>query len=345
MLCNEEMKRFYKNRNVLIPGGAGFIGSNLAKSLVRLGANVTIVDSFDKLCGANSFNLNEIESRVILAKKSIESFLVNNRIKRYSIIFNCVGLTNHYIGQSDIRTDYRINCASSLALLEELAINKAKIRMISIGSRSQYGRACPRRVDESHPMNPLDIQSTHKLISEHYHRLFATNYCLDLIYVRLTNVYGPCQRLEGGGIGAIGEMIRDAITGNEIVVFGSLFRIKDILFIDDVIDALLLLGMKDRDSFLVYNVGGNPHTLKELVSAFKNKLNLKVRIRPFPDKIKKIDTGDVVLKTGAIKDSVGWIPRTDIDEGVNITLDYYERNKRRYMGHAAPARYKMETEV
>lgn len=331
MKDDKKIKGFYKNKKVLIPGGAGFIGSNLARRLVLCGTEVTICDSFNKFCGANLFNINDMKNRISLVRKGIEDYVKRHNMGIFDVIFNCVGLTDHHIGFQDPEMDYKINCLSGLKIMKKIAAEKASCKMISIGSRSQYGRTSRKFVDESYPMNPIDVQSIHKLALEHYHSVFAGLQGLDLIYLRLTNVYGPGQRLKGDGIGLMGETIRSAISGNEVVIFGSLSRVKDILFVDDVIDALLLLGIQENRHFSVYNVGGEPHTLGELTGIFKKNIEAKIKVIPFSAKIKKMDTGDIVLKADALTKATGWAPRTAIDKGIATTLDYYRQNKRYYL--------------
>lgn len=324
-------KKFYRDKSVLIPGGAGFIGSGLARRLASLGAKVTVVDPFDKLCGGNMFNLKTVRPRINLSKYRVEDFLVKNDVRRYDVIFNCAGLANHHAGQADIGADYRINCGSGLAILEELARRRADARLVSIGSRSQYGKAVNKAVDESDPMNPLDVQAAHKVLLEHYHRLFSETYGLSSAYVRLTNTYGPGQRLKGEGIGLLGEMVKAAILGEDIIVFGSLSRIKDVIFAEDAVGAILSLGESDDRGFSVYNLGGGRCTMRQLIEPFKKRAETAVRVIPFPDKIRRMDTGDVVLKSDSIMKKTGWKPRFSIDDGIAITLEYYLRNKRRYL--------------
>jgi UDP-glucose 4-epimerase len=227
--------------------------------------------------------------------------------------------------------DYRINCGSALRLLKKLADEKAACRMISLGSRSQYGKTLRMPLSEGASMHPLDIQAVHKLTAEHYHALFATRYGLDLLYLRMTNVYGPGQRLRGSGIGAIGEMLRNALNGEDLVIYGSPERIKDIIFVGDAVQAILLLGMLKRPRFNVYNLGGQPYRMDEVINAIKRKVDINMRIVPFPGSVKKMDAGDAVLNIERLKGETRWAPATGIREGIAATLDYYKKYERRYL--------------
>lgn len=331
-MSREDSSLFYKSKRVLMPGGAGFIGSNLARRLVGAGVDVTIVDSFEKSCGANRFNVADIENKATIVRKKVEDFIKVSDIAVYDIIYNCIGLTNHHIGYEDPALDYEINCLSGLRILEKLAAAKARTRLVSVGTRNQYGRSASSKLDEFVSMNPLDIQAIHKVTLEQYHCVFANRYGLDAAFVRMTNAYGPAQRLHGDGIGVVGEALRNALIGDEIVVYGDMSRVKDLLFVDDAVDALLAIGALPAGPGLsVYNAGGWVVSMGELVDAIKARLPVKVKIVPFPDKIKKLDTGDTVLDIGKLTKATGWRPKTGIKEGVARTIDYYTRHKADYL--------------
>ncbi len=325
-----KLEKFYREKNILVPGGAGFIGSNLAGRLVSYGANVTICDPLDRRCGGNMFNIKDIKDKVSFKRKRVESFIESECLGKFSVIFNCIGLANHHIGLAHVDTDYDINCASALAILRKMADEKIACRMISLGSRSQYGTPPKTDVREGEPMMPLDIQAVHKTALEHYQCVYAHNYGLDLKYVRLTNVYGPGQRMKGDGVGLMAEMIRSALSHDTIEVFGGADRIKDILFIDDVVDALLRLGMIKTMGFSVFNLGGSPHSLKEILEALSRYEKIKVRVKPFPVSVMKMDTGDVVLNTDLFKEATGWKPIATLEKGLGATFNYYKNNRKYY---------------
>jgi len=321
---------FYRGKDILIPGGAGFIGSALARRLIAAGGRVTIVDSFHESCGANSFNIEGLKDRAILIKKPIEDFLAGEKSLRYNIIFNCVGLTNHHIGYKEPKLDYAINCASGIALLLHLAEKDFRGRMISLGTRNQYGRSDSQAVDESHPMYPLDVQAIHKVALECFHSVFSSRYGLRLAFVRLTNVYGPGQKMAGDGIGVIGELIRRSIEGSELLIYGSLDRIKDILFVDDVVEAMMMLGVADESGCSVYNVGGQPYPMRAIIGAIARYRSVKTSVVPFPESVKKLDTGDIALSIKKFSDATGWAPRVSLEKGIGKTLAFYEKHKDRY---------------
>lgn len=325
--------KLYKGKRVLIAGGAGFIGSRLAKELVKYGSICTVVDAFLELGGANDFNLKEITGKIRLYKSAIEDFVRGKDLRTYEVIFNCCGLTDHFLGLADPLLDYRINCLGAIALLLAMKGSKTKPKLISIGSRTQYGRARLSHLKESSSMQPLDIQSTHKITLEHYHRIFAKMFGLDTVFLRLTNVYGPGQRLKGHNIGFMGEVIKNTVEGKIIPVYGSPSRIKDILFINDAVAALLLSGLqKSGCGFKVYNVGGKPYKVSDLIKGIKKIIpGSVIEWGQFPQRIRDIDTGDVVLSSDKIKKELKWAPKTALMDGLKETLDYYKRQGKHYL--------------
>ena len=323
---------FFRHKLILIPGGAGFIGSRLARRLCDLEASVTIVDSFEMHGGANPFNLNGYESRIILFRKKIEEYLVNHDLQNFDLIFNCIGLTDHYIGFENPVLDYEINCSSGLQLLRALAVGGGKPKVISIGSRNQYGTG-KSHFNEGDRLCPLDIQSVHKTTLEHYHRCYGRSSGLNYAFLRLTNTYGPAQKMNGRSIGFFGEILKSALQGREIKIYGSTERIKDLLFVDDVVEAMLLVGMRDiNQEDPIYNIGGQPCRISEILQSLKQQQKqINVKTLPFPEHIKKIDMGDVGLVTDKIRQDTGWTPKTSLQEGIAQTYAYYRENRKHYI--------------
>lgn len=335
-MAKQDMATYYNKKRVLVPGGAGFIGSNLSRRLIGMGAEVTIVDPFNQYCGANTYNIADIAEKARLEKDKIEEFMLTNDLNGFDLIINCIGLTNHHIGYKNVALDYDINCLSALRILEKLAASGLSTRLISIGTRNQFGRSASKMIDESSSMNPLDVQAVHKVTLEQYHKVISARCGLDTVFVRLTNTYGPAQRLGGDGIGVVGEALRSALEGKELIIYGSADRVKDLVFVDDVVDALLLTGLLPAHKGCeVYNVGGCSITMGSLADAITDKIPITTKVIPFPDNIKKMDTGDTIFDTSKIFQATGWKACTDIAEGIGRTLDFYMANRRAYLPEKA----------
>ncbi len=311
-------------------GGAGFIGSRLAARLVKLGAKVTVVDPLDPCCGGNLFNLREYREEIRFVRKRIESFLRKESLEDFSSIFNCAGLADHHLGFLRPHLDYRINCQSGLCLLQKLAHTPTRPRIVSLGSRNQYGRA-GRAISESAPLRPVDVQATHKNVLEAYHEIFAKSYDVDFVFFRLTNTFGPGQRLKGTAAGLVGEFIRESLYGHKVIIYGGLNRVKDLIYVEDVVDALLLGGMSPQTSRQIFNLGGLPASLGELIGWIGKKFpTVETEIRPFPRPVQRMDTGDAVLDSRKFFQVTRWSPKTSLGEGLSMTIDYYRAHRRHY---------------
>jgi len=323
-------KSFYRGKKVLVPGGAGFIGGRISCRLASLGAEVTIVDSLDKYCGGNLFNLHSCLEKIHLVRKKIEVHLQESSLQDFSCIFNCVGLSDHHLGLLHPDIDYRINCHPGVALLQKLAQNRMPTRIVSLGSRSQYGKIIGGTT-ETAPLKPLDIQAVHKTALEHYHRIFGTRFGVDFVFFRLTNTFGPAQRIRGEGIGFVGEIIRNGLDNQEVVIYGSLDRVKDLVYVEDVVDGLLYAGMIQEKSNSVFNLGGKPCRVGELLDCVRKEIpGIRVKVLPFPEHIKNMDTGDGSLSSEKFYAETGWVPQTILINGISSTIEYYRSHRPHY---------------
>lgn len=332
----ERIAEHYRGLPVLVPGGAGFLGSRLCRRLAALGAEVTAVDSLDPRCGGERSRLAGVAE---LVEAPIEELAVGGgprsgqigRFDRWALIFNCIGLADHHLGFERPEVDYRINCASGLALLAALHRDGAGGRLISFGSRNQYGRpgdGAP--LTEEAPLAPLDVQAVHKTALEGYQAVYGARWGLATAFVRLTNLYGPGMRLAPPGTGFVGELLGAALAGRELVVYGGLDRVKDLVYVDDAVEAVVALGaVEGEEGRGVFNLGGAPCRIGELLAAIEAAIEgamgeerrpLAVRVEPFPAAIARLDTGDTVLDCGRLERATGWRPTTGLADGVAATL-------------------------
>jgi nucleoside-diphosphate-sugar epimerase len=321
----------YSGKKALVAGGAGFIGSALSKRLAELGAEVTLVDPLYKQCGGNAFNIRDLKRKAMIVFSSIESYAEKNYTRKYEYVFNCIGLADHYIGLKEPALDYRINCESGVKLALKLAKDGCKGVLVTIGSRSQYGKPSAKAVKESAEMRPLDTQSANKVILEGYQKTISALFGLDTVFLRMTNVFGPGQKLKGGGIGVIGEMIKAGLCSGEIVVYGNLKRIKDVIYVEDAVDAVLKAAASHRKGFEAFNVGGNPVKIGDFAGIISDISGAAVTVRKFPKRVKSIDTGDIVLDCEKIRKKTGWRPSTDLKDSIKLTMEYYGRTGRYYL--------------
>lgn len=324
----------FRGKNVLITGGLGFIGSNLAHRLVALNASVTLVDSLIPDYGGNLFNIAEIRDCVRANIADVrDEFSINYLVRSQDYIFNLAGQVSHVDSMTDPHADLEINCRSQLSLLEACRKNNSDVKIIFAGTRQQYGRALYLPVDERHLMQPTDVNGINKMAGERYHILYNNVYGIRAVSLRLTNTYGPRQLIKHNRQGFIGWFIRQAIEGREIQLFGDGSQKRDFTYVDDVVDAMLLAAASKETDGEVFNLGGErPYSLLDFVSVLKKCCpNIGYRLVPFPPETKKIDIGDFYADFSKIRKKLGWRPKTSLEDGVKETIAFYQKHKEHYL--------------
>ena len=324
----------YTGRRVLITGGLGFIGSNLARRLVELEAEVLLVDSLVPQYGGNLFNVSGIEDRVrINIADTRDPNSMRYLVQGQDFIFNLAGQVSHLDSMTDPYTDLDINCRSQLTLLEACRMHNPGVKIVYAGTRQQYGKPDYLPLDERHLMHPSDVNGINKMAGEWYHIVYNNVYGIRATSLRLTNTYGPRQYMRDARQGFIGWFIRQVVENKEITIYEPGTQIRDYNYVDDVVDAFLRAGMSDAANGQVFNLGGPHLSLLET-----SKLLIEVagtgsyRLIPFPPERKAIDIGDVYSSYAKIHADLGWEPRIPLAEGLARTVEYYRANWRQYWG-------------
>ncbi|MHB1347480.1 MAG: GDP-mannose 4,6-dehydratase [Candidatus Humimicrobiaceae bacterium] len=323
----------YRNKNVLITGGAGFIGSNLAIKLCGLGANVLVVDSLIEDYGGNIFNLEPVKDKIKLNIADVRTYpTMLYLVKGQHFIFNLAGQVSHIDSMLDPWEDLEINCKSQLTILEACKKNNKDVKIVYAGTRQQYGKPNYLPVDEDHIVHPTDVNGINKMAGEWYHILYNNVYGIRASSLRLVNTYGPRQLLKHNRQGFFGWFVKLILENKKIDLFGGGSQIRDFNYVDDVVDSFLVTGADDNSNGIFYNLGGqSPISLKDLA-----KLMIDVAGQgsfeeiPFPRERKKIDIGDFYSDYSKIKNELGWEPKISIREGLHRTFEYYKKYKQYY---------------
>jgi UDP-glucose 4-epimerase len=325
---------FYRGRRVLITGGLGFIGSNLARALVDLGADVLVVDSLLPGYGGNLFNIRDIEDRIRVNIADVrQGTTMNYLVRKREVIFNLAGQVSHVDSMRDPHTDLDINCRSQLTLLEACRQHNPAAKVVYAGTRQIYGRPDRLPVDESHLVRPTDINGINKAAGEQYHLVYNNVFGVRACSLRLTNVYGPRQLIRHNRQGFIGWFIRLALEGKEIQVFGDGSQVRDFVFVDDAADAFLRAGFSDDCNGKVFNVGGSePITHIDLVRLLIDAAQAgAVRLVEWPPEAQRIDIGSFYSDSSRFTRTTGWTPTVSLAEGLARTLAFYRTNLGEYL--------------
>jgi UDP-glucose 4-epimerase len=328
------MLDFYNNKNILITGGLGFIGSNLAIRLVNLGANVTLVDSMIPEYGGNLVNIESIKDKVRVNFSDVrDSHSMEYLVKGQDYLFNLAGQISHIDSMNDPLTDLDINTRAQVFILEACRKFNPSIRIIFASTRQLYGKPQYLPVDERHPLNPIDVNGINNLAGERYHILYHNVYDMNTVALRLTNTYGPRQLLKHNRQGFIGVFVRQILQGEKIKIFGDGKQVRDMNYVDDVVDALLVAGTKEESYGQIYNLGGSePIGLLNLVKLLV-ELNGsgEFELIPFPSEKRRIDIGDYYGDYRKFSQMTGWQPTTSLRDGFAKMLAYYKENLDYYL--------------
>jgi nucleoside-diphosphate-sugar epimerase len=319
---------FYRGKRVLITGGAGFIGSNLAIRLVGLGARVQVVDSMLPAYGADLANLEPVRERIRINFSDVrDQHSLSYIVRGEDLIFSLAGQVSHLDSMQDPLTDLEINCRSQLSLLECCRRGNPGATIVFASTRQIYGRPEYLPVDERHPLRPVDVNGVNKLAAEMYYTLYHRVYGMRTVSLRLTNTYGPRMDLRTGRKGFVGVFLARALRGETIRVYGTGRQRRDFNYVDDVLDALLLAGERSELHGGAYNLGHpSTYSLLEFLELLRGHCAFEYACVPFPPDAERIDIGDYCADFARFSSATGWRPLVDLAEGLGRTVEFFRRH-------------------
>jgi len=327
-------REFYRGRRVMVTGGLGFIGSNLARQLVDLGADVLLVDSLIPDYGGNLFNVDGIADKLTVNVADVrQASTMNYLVRDREVIFNLAGQVSHIDSLKDPHTDLDINCRSQLTLLEACRHNNPRAKVVYAGTRQVYGRPDFLPVSEQHLVRPTDVNGINKAAGEYYHLVYNNVFGVRACSLRLTNVYGPRQLVRHNRQGFIGWFIRLAVEGGEIQIFGDGSQLRDFVFVDDAADAFLRAGADDACNGEVFNVGGDAPISHLALTTLLVEIagHGSVRFVDWPAEKKAIDIGSFYSSSSKFTAVTGWQPRVELADGLAQTIAFYKAHLSRYV--------------
>jgi UDP-glucose 4-epimerase len=323
----------YAGKPVLVTGGLGFIGSNLAIRLVEIGAEVTVVDSLIPELGGNRFNVAPVEGRLEVSTDDLrDTDAVVRLVDGKEVIFSVAGNVSHVDSMTDPFADLDLNYRSQLSVLEAVRRHRPEARVVYAASRQQYGRPRYLPLDEHHPLEAIDVNGINKTAAESATLLYHQVHGLPTCSLRLTNTYGPRMQMRHPRQGFIPWFVRRAIEGGEIALYGGGSSLRDFNEVEDVVDAFLRAGVSDGAVGEAFNLG-HPEALT--IRQFAETLvevagSGSLTERPFPPDRADIDIGSVFTNYGKIRGLLDWEPRVGLREGLARMVDYYRRHREHY---------------
>jgi UDP-glucose 4-epimerase len=337
---SDDYQSFYRGRRVMVTGGLGFIGSNLARQLVELGADVLLVDSLIPDYGGNLFNVDGFAERLHvniadIRQQSTMNYLVRDR----AVIFNLAGQVSHIDSMREPYTDLEVNCRSQLTILEACRNYNPSVKVVFAGTRQVYGRPDSLPVTETHLVRPTDVNGINKAAGENYHLVYNNVFGVRACSLRLTNVYGPRQLIKHNRQGFIGWFIRTAIEDKTIQIYGDGSQLRDLVFVDDAADAFLRAGALDGCNGEVFNIGGSqPISLRDLATELVTVAGSgRVEFIGWPSEKKAIDIGSFYADSSKFMRATGWTPGVQLSDGLRRTVNFYRQHLTQYIDdpHAA----------
>jgi UDP-glucose 4-epimerase len=327
------MKENFEGASVLITGGLGFIGSNLARRLVDLGADVTVVDSLIPDYGGNLYNIEGIRDRIQVNVSDVrDTHSLRHLVQGKDYLFNLAGQTSHLDSMVNPMPDLEINCQAQISILETCRAGNPKIKIVFASTRQIYGRPLQLPVPETHPLNPVDVNGINKMAGEQYHLLYNNVYGIPATALRLTNTIGPRMRIKDARQTFVGLWVRQLLEGKPISVWGGK-QLRDFTDVEDAVDAFLLAAASPATNGQVYNLGGSE--VIDLAGVAKLMVDLngsgEYEEREFPADRRAIDIGDYYADFSKIRNALGWKPKRTLRETIQATLNYFREALPHYL--------------
>jgi nucleoside-diphosphate-sugar epimerase len=299
------------SRSVLVTGGLGFIGRHLVRRLAGAGDQVTVVDALTH--GGSSEGLPA--GVRVLVEDLRTCWALEDLVSGAAVVFHLAGETSHPRSMTAPQDDLAHNYEATLALAEAHRRARARARIVFTSTRQVYGRTSASKVDVSHPTAPPDVNAVHKLAAEQLLAVYSHAHGIPSARLRLSNVYGPGQRLDPE-LGFIGVFLGRSIEGKTIQVYGDGKQTRDVTFVDDAVDAIVRAAAIDG----VWNVGGFAHTVREIADTLAALAHTTVEMVPWPADRAAIELGDFAIDDGPFRAATGWAPRVGLREGFERTL-------------------------
>jgi len=328
------MEKYYENKNVLITGGLGFIGSNLARKLLELGANVYIIDNLHKLYGGNLFNILDVKEKLRVVVDDIRNTeAITPLIEKADLIFHLAAQVSYIDSLNIPFEDLDLNARATLNILETCRKFNLKSKIIFSSSRMVYGKVETSFVTEQCETNPLSLYGIHKLTSEKYLLMYYKDFGIPSTVLRLTNPYGPRQQVKHSKYSLIGWFIRQAMENKTIKIYGEGQQLRDYIYVDDIIDAMILSAMSSKSVGEVINIGSGRSTkfcdmVQSVISCVKSG---KMEFIPWPQNYEKLETGDISIDISKLNKITSWRPKVTLEEGILFTYEYYKMNLTHYI--------------
>jgi UDP-glucose 4-epimerase len=322
-----------RGKNVLVTGGLGFIGSNVAHRCLELGATVTIYDVLDPRSGGNMYNVRDIEKDTRIILNDIRAFEgVSAVIRGQEILFNCAAYTSHPNSMREPLIDIDVNCKGIINVLEAVRRFNRDCKIVHVGTSTQIGRMVTNPVTEEHPEFPIDIYSANKTASEKYVLIYGSAYKLKTTSIRLANVFGPRSNIRSPDFGFMNYFVGLGLQNKTVTVYGEGRQLRTITYVGDVVEALICAAVSDdANGQVFFAVGDTQSSVADIATAIVEVIGGKLQFVEWPRDREAIEIGDAIISNEKIRSRLGWRAIVDLRKGLEITGDYFRPLLREYL--------------
>jgi len=320
---------------ILITGGLGFLGSNLATKLSHRNYKITILDNLDPLYGGNRFNLFDanMQNIKVVIGNVINKDLVYNLVKNKNYVFHFAAQVSYIDGLNIPYDDININIISTLNVLESIRELNQKTKVIFSSTRMVYGKVKKNPVLETHETKPLSLYGINKLTSENYLNLYWKNFGIKSTIFRITNPYGIKQQIKHSKYSIVGWFVRQAMENRTINIFGEGNQKRDYVYSEDIINSIIAVAFNEQSNGETYNIGyGYSCKFKEMVNIVVNIVGKgKIEYKEWPRNYENLETGDFEVSIEKINKICNIKPSIDIEEGIKKMYEYYKIHYDKYI--------------
>jgi UDP-glucose 4-epimerase len=324
---NEDILRAYRQRKILITGGAGYLATNLALSLrqtqcgiVRLGREGSMFPAMEGTASVTNV-LGDVRERAAWEEA----------LQDVDFVFHFAAQTSVPVAERDPVADIQANVVPVMHLIE--ACRKMRIRPVVLFTSTVTVAGIPSRtpVDETHPDIPVTIYDIHKLIAEQYLKCSAQEGAIRTAILRLANVYGPGPKSSQADRGILNQMMRKALAGEPLTIYGRGEFVRDYVYVDDVVGAFLKAGAcidsLNGQHFVIGS--GQGHTIAEAIglvgarAALRTGKKTEIRHIDPPASLSPIESRNFVADISRFSGATGWKPSVMLQDGIDRTLEAY----------------------
>ena len=317
----------YHGRTILITGGRGYIGSALSQFLSNVSCKLILLDQLP----GDVWRPDGKEAEVLLLKGDVsERMTWDNALPEVDYVFHLAAREYYYRSGYEPELDYKSNSLSILHLLEACRTQNYQPKIVFASSANLFGLVDSLPVNEENRDDPLTVWATHKLAAEHYFRIYAQQFGIKSIALRLTNVYGPTARCSIMTRVVVNKVIAQSLDGEKLITYANRNFVRDYVFLEDVVQAFLLAGANCRlTNSLMFVIGsGEGRTIADTWKLIADNVRLQV-CKNVPVEfdesveIEPIEFRNFIADTSRFQEITGWKPRTSLVKGIDITVQSF----------------------